>query len=46
MPITPVMIYGDDVTHVVTEEGSPIFTKQRAWKSAGMRWRRSPASAP
>jgi malonate decarboxylase alpha subunit len=21
MPITPVMIYGDDVTHVVTEEG-------------------------
>jgi malonate decarboxylase alpha subunit len=44
MPIAPVMIYGDDVTHVVTEEGSPIFTKQRARKSAEMHWRRSPAS--
>jgi hypothetical protein len=22
MPIAPVMIYGDDVTHIVTEDGS------------------------
>src|ERR1700689_5238429 len=25
MPITPIMIYGDDVSHVVTEEGMPTF---------------------
>jgi malonate decarboxylase alpha subunit len=29
MPIAPVMIYGDDVTHVVTEEGVAYLYKAR-----------------
>jgi hypothetical protein len=37
MPLAPVMIYGDDVTHVLTEEVSPISTARRASKSGG-RW--------
>ena len=40
MPIAPVMIYGDDVSHVVTEEGMRICTKPRAWKSGAAPWPR------
>src|ERR1700692_4784186 len=40
MPITPVMIYGDDVTHVVTEEGVAYL-----YKTDGMEERRSALAA-
>jgi malonate decarboxylase alpha subunit len=40
MPITPVMIYGDDVTHVVTEEGVAYL-----YKADGMEERRSALEA-
>jgi malonate decarboxylase alpha subunit len=30
MPIAPVMIYGDDVTHVLTEEGIAYLYKARS----------------
>jgi malonate decarboxylase alpha subunit len=40
MPITPVMIYGDDVTHVVTEEGVAYL-----YKADGMEERRSALAA-
>jgi malonate decarboxylase alpha subunit len=40
MPITPVMIYGDDVTHVVTEEGVAYL-----YKAEGMEERRSALAA-
>ena len=33
-PIAPVMIYGDDVTHVVTEEGIAYLYKTTAWRNA------------
>lgn len=28
------MIYGDDVTHLLTEEGIAYLYKARSWKSA------------
>ena len=34
MPIAPVMIYGDDVSHVVTEEGIAYLYKAQARRSA------------
>jgi len=40
MPITPVMIYGDDVTHVVTEEGVAYL-----YKAEGMEERRNALAA-
>jgi malonate decarboxylase alpha subunit len=40
MPIAPVMIYGDDVTHVVTEEGVAYL-----YKSGGLEERRSALAA-
>lgn len=40
MPITPVMIYGDDVTHVVTEEGVAYL-----YKAEGTEERRSALAA-
>jgi len=41
MPIAPIMIYGDDVSHVVTEEALPIFTRPKGRRSGGapsQRW--------
>jgi malonate decarboxylase alpha subunit len=40
MPIAPVMIYGDDVTHVVTEEGVAYL-----YKSEGLQERRAAIAA-
>ena len=40
MPIAPVMIYGDDVTHVVTEEGVAYL-----YKAEGTEERRSALAA-
>jgi malonate decarboxylase alpha subunit len=37
MPLAPVMIYGDDVTHVLTEEGIAYLYRAESLKSAG-RW--------
>ena len=34
MPVPPVMIYGDDVTHVVTEEGVAYLYKATASRTA------------
>ena len=43
---SPVMVYGDDVTHVVTEEGVAYLYKcPELGRSGGRRWRRSPGSA-
>ena len=35
MPIAPIMIYGDDVSHVVTEKRWLICTRPRAWRNGG-----------
>jgi len=40
MPIAPVMIYGDDVSHVVTEEASHISTRPKGRRSAAAHWQR------
>ena len=37
MPIAPVMIYGDDVSHVVTEEGIAYLHKARRHRGAARR---------
>ncbi len=44
MPTAPIMIYGDDVTHIVTEEELPTCTRRRAWMNAGRPSR--PSQAP
>ena len=47
MPLAPVMIYGDDVTHVLTEEGIAYPTGRKIWKSVAPwspPWRVSPIS--
>lgn len=36
LPIAPVMIYGDDVTHVVTEEGIAYLFKARSLEERRM----------
>ena len=52
LPLAPVMVYGDDVTHVVTEEGVAYLYRARNPKERGgaRRCRRSqpdrPASRP
>ena len=48
MPLPPVMIYGDDVTHVVTEEGIANLLLCRDPPSASRRsaaWPATPRSA-
>jgi hypothetical protein len=46
LPVAPVMIYGDGVTHVVTEEGAlRTCSKQRIRRNAERRWPRSLGSA-
>jgi malonate decarboxylase alpha subunit len=45
MPIAPIMIYGDDVSHVVTEEGIAYLLRQEILKNAGRRLARLPVSA-
>ena len=46
MPIAPVMIYGDDVTHVVTEEGIAYLYLAATSRSAARPSRRLPGSRP
>jgi malonate decarboxylase alpha subunit len=40
MPITPIMIYGDDISHAVTEEGIAYL-----YKAAGIEERRRALAA-
>ena len=40
MPIAPVMIYGDDVSHVVTEEGIAYLYKTRVSRNVAGHWPR------
>ena len=44
MAIAPIMIYGDDVTHVVTEEGVAYLYKTGDLGSDARLWRQSPES--
>ncbi len=46
MPIAPVMIYGDDVSHVVTEEGIAYLYKAQGQEERRAASRRSPAPPP
>ena len=41
----PVMIYGDDVCHVVTEEGVAYLYKAHRWPTDAAHWPRSPGHA-
>ena len=50
MPLAPVMIYGDDVTHLLTEEGIAYLYKARSLEerqqmiAAGRGYRHRPAA--